>query len=256
MAMYYKYKSFNSIHNEKLFSDSKVYFSNPTELNDPFELSPHILHPEDESEIQQYAEYLVNKAARYENEAGRRKEIERVSDKLREKDFFKSTALYTFKSMGIFCTVSDPKNLLMWSYYSDSHGGFCIGYDFSTEIDHVYHVPSSVEYKDEYPTFSFTDWMNDDHEKLIELFHKIALTKSLGWKHEDEVRFIRNWAEGGFGEYQLKPESIREVILGARISDENKAIIQSWISNHKEHAELYQAHLHDSKYELVLERIN
>jgi hypothetical protein len=144
----------------------------------------------------------------------------------------------------------------MWSYYSNSHAGFCIGYDFSTEVDNVYHLPSEVEYEEEYPTFSFTDWMNDDVDMLIGLFHKRALTKSKEWEHENEIRFIRNWAEGGFGERKLKPESMKEVILGARITDEDRELVISWILKHKMNVEIYQACLHDSRYELLLEKLS
>lgn len=69
---------------------------------------------------------------------------------------------------GIVCLTPNPDNFLMWSHYSASHTGFCIGFDddFVGTIDEV-QIAGSVMYSENVPLYNFFT------DPLAEFAHKI-----------------------------------------------------------------------------------
>lgn len=89
----YKYKAFN-INTINSIQNNYLYFSKPSQLNDPFDIVIEEIH---KSRPDLFEYYSVN-----------------------PNDF------------GVFSTTPINNNKLMWAHYADEHRGICIGYRFNS----------------------------------------------------------------------------------------------------------------------------
>ncbi|WP_323083193.1 MULTISPECIES: DUF2971 domain-containing protein [Klebsiella pneumoniae complex] len=177
--------------------DGTIRASNPSSFNDPSELKidldvnttrsiakkRHRKEGHNKSNFDQWFDGL-NKAKQASVEATRRQLMSRH---------------------GVICLTRNPDNYLMWSHYSASHTGFCIGFDddFVGTIDNVA-LAMSVEYSEKVPVYNyFTD-------PDIELSKKIFFTKHKCWSYENEYRVIVD----SQGIKKFNKSHIKEVVLG------------------------------------------
>lgn len=95
----------------------------------------------------------------------------------------------------VLCLTEDFKNILMWSYYADSHKGYCFEYD-TKEINksiqdsekdglciigNVNYTDKRPESKREVSKFSYTD---------IKFYIDASFNKFSNWSHEKEFRYV------------------------------------------------------------------
>lgn len=95
----------------------------------------------------------------------------------------------------ILCLTHKYNNILMWSYYSQNHQGYCFEYSYANLVDSIIdiHVPGiciygDVNYRLKRPLqrskvdyFSYTD---------LKFYIDATFTKYSEWSHEDECRFV------------------------------------------------------------------
>lgn len=95
----------------------------------------------------------------------------------------------------VFCYTLKNDNILMWSYYSENHEGYCVGYKYLDIIRQIsqLNIPGlillgKVGYKRSRPPmksnvnhFSYTDF---------QLYAQACFTKFEDWRHEDERRIV------------------------------------------------------------------
>lgn len=80
----------------------------------------------------------------------------------------------------VYCLGPDPKNLLMWSHYADSHRGICLEFSLSNKI---FCAALKCEYSSTFPIMTLHD--DSDDAALLSL-----LAKSDVWSYEKEYRLI------------------------------------------------------------------
>jgi Protein of unknown function (DUF2971) len=82
---------------------------------------------------------------------------------------------------GICCFSEIKDNFLMWSHYSDSHKGVCLGFDYEMMIK-------------KFPQFDKVDYNNEpyffDIGEVSKSVEKIILRKATDWHYEKEIRFL------------------------------------------------------------------
>lgn len=129
----------------------------------------------------------------------------------------------------IGCLVTDPKNRLMWSHYSDSHKGFCIEYDFNSLKDEV--LPFPIIYSENRPLVPWKAAIDHTPESIKEATADLTLgllTKDRSWEYENEWRVLLPAAN---------PPDIKvpitAIYLGAHITSENKATLLEIAKNHR-----------------------
>lgn len=116
--------------------------------------------------------------------------------------------LNTAKDSFRICSLSrSPDNQLMWAHYAEGHRGLAIGVeivDSDCEIrDIVYEGPMKIGQH------------NFDAQAPLQVLSR----KLSAWEYEEEVRaFVRNKHYVGV--------SIREVILGSRMSNQDKSLVK------------------------------
>jgi len=112
--------------------------------------------------------------------------------------------------IGLFSLSSIPDNILMWSHYSFNHTGFVVGLDSESLMDkYDFDYIDPIVYQEDYPLIT------GDDDTTIQ-FHKKFFHKSELWKHENEWRISKNHIEKRV--VKLKPETIKQIIVGCRTS--------------------------------------
>lgn len=120
--------------------------------------------------------------------------------------------------LGVYSLAQDsgmPENELMWSFYANSHKGFCVEYDVDRLImsepipQNVDVVP--VSYGKRPPSVTIGDI--NSREKLIA---KMFSSKSKKWEYEKEVRLVYN----SIGIKKYYPQALKAVYFGLAMPEE------------------------------------
>lgn len=97
----------------------------------------------------------------------------------------------------IGCLTTSYENKLMWSHYADSHKGFCIEYDFSTDIKKANSlILLPVVYSDERVQVPFDIKLGDYdrdfnvRKKANTIMFENLFTKDRVWTYENEWRIL------------------------------------------------------------------
>ena len=135
----------------------------------------------------------------------------------------------------------DP-SILMWSHYTASHSGFCLGFDTSDYFRHA----KRVDYTRTRPALRLIygdkaadeDWMTT------------ITTKASCWSYEEEWRIHKNT----HGLWEFPPEQLRQVILGCKIRQKHEEMIQEWLKSRKSTPELFKAEFLEEGFGLQVVR--
>lgn len=203
-----------------LLQSPKVRFTQPTELNDPFECHLTML-PDDI-----IAQHLVvqggknSKNVYFKSNTPDLDEGEVISREL---------LLYRERrrQLGVMSLTEDPENLLMWAHYGDQHRGAVVELDVS------------------HPSFALPTPANLNPPSLLKVLYtdkkivglpdaetllSVLSTKSTDWAYEKEWRLIRSLTEipedsPGVHLVDIDRSAIKKVFLGARFDLEKLELI-------------------------------
>ena len=251
----YKYRSLsemNSEYVERIFTHNEVYFSKPLDFNDPFDCRPKFSIKATEDQIKTYLTDRLSKycpdLSRQQRRAETRKLIKskRFSDRELLRDLENHHRKKVLENTGVFCLSEIPDHILMWSHYSNSHTGICIEFE-ATSHTQFFGLAQKVHYQIEYPIVNI---INDSQEELL---NKALLTKAKFWKYEEEWRIIGQ--DNPPGVYTFPNGLLKGVILGARISKDEKEKVLSWVNTMEFRPSICQAELKDYEYGLNIVRL-
>jgi hypothetical protein len=154
---------------------------------------------------------------------------------------------------GTVCFAKDPTNVLLWSYYAQSHTGIAI--EFRFDLDHYYAFataleaqrvlpfPVEVAYAETFPSINY--YTSTTHERLRGLLG----TKAHAWKHEGEWRIV---LANRSGYLSVPPGFIKAVILGMRISPEHEATVRRWVTDRRPAVELRRVRHRPNSFQLEI----
>lgn len=254
----YLYKYYSPLLIENIFVNKTIRFTPVQEFNDPFEALIGM-------------DNIRNWYVRIENG------IEPIDakDKMERSKNIRELVLGEF---GIFCLSAKHDDIKMWSHYADSHKGFVIKFKmdckFFNEFKENGFGIKQVNYKES--RFNLSE-LQEKLELLkktnqIEninrgILFELVFNKSIVWEHEQEYRLIApyfscvkacknvNVKYTHMGLYPLSPDSISEVILGARMDFSDKERIKHFIEYDDaiKHIKIKEAKLDDINYKIVTE---
>ena len=192
MPLLYKYRTLD---NWRFFLDivvnRRLFAASYLDLNDPME--GYYQYASDKVLSDKYSEAIQQdkEARQLERELTRKKRLLRI------------------------CSLSEePRSTLMWSYYAGGHTGVAIGINSPTR-----HGGRRVE-----PVF-YDNTMKLQIQELEGSIQDVAvkiLTRKLySWRHEAEHRV--------FTEKDFIPVTIKEVMLGCKISDDDKKMVHNLV---------------------------
>ncbi len=144
---------------------------------------------------------------------------------------------------GVFCLCEKPNDIRMWSHYSASHAGVCIG--LSTEIIHTKTRLAKVDYRDSMPVVPLKVALKAGPASFLSF-----LCKSNVWKYEAEWRCFNQ-----SGAHSFPVEIVKTVIFGSKIPDDERSKLMSIIRGYKHDVTVLQARLKRSDYGIDFDRV-
>jgi len=250
----YKYYSIADYRRLEWLKDAllknKVYFSNPSQLNDPFEFHVKFSWEAPKSIVKEYWKKYIDTHNPDINRKQRRDLLSNFVKDQRHPDFQKEmykNALKRYKEIlehiGIFCLSPYNDNMLMWSHYADSHKGVCLQFRRHHRFLKNAEV---VEYSNNIPVVNFVI------DSEITGSMKTYRTKGTKWEYEDEIRVIDIM---GLGERRIPDNLISGIILGCNILDKNKTEIIKTNLARKDSLPIYQAYKEEDTYKVSFKEI-
>ena len=173
----YKYRQIDNF-TESIFRTSSIYFSKPSDFNDPFDCR---ITDGGNYNSQEIIDYLVG--------CGMPKHdavtvaLQNAAEPNKMVSTLERIRADVFDRYGILCLSECPDSILMWSYYSKSHSGFVLGFDV-LEDPPFFVMPLPIRYVPDYPAIRYLV----EKEKLLE---RGMISKSEFWDHEKEIRICK-----------------------------------------------------------------
>lgn len=187
----YKYMAFSD-RTLSMLANNEIYYAPSSAFNDPFDcrVRKEMEFKSDKELISIMAPFEARhqKISLNETKILLSKIVANTKTKelyLKEKsDYFQRVALQSF---GICCFSEEPRDILMWSHYSDSHCDFCIKFNRCPGNILEWAKPVNYPDDDEFPDVNY--WANDEETGMKEVT-KIVLTKARHWQYEKEWRIL------------------------------------------------------------------
>ncbi|HYF66628.1 MAG TPA: DUF2971 domain-containing protein [Ohtaekwangia sp.] len=251
----YKYRDWSNPFQKRLLTDVEIYLSAPNQFNDPFDAAIPFRYDENDLTPENiFLKYL---------EVGKREYPKHNETQLHELafDYQRRNLLFDEhhleeqnsimqrefnKQYGILSLCDNKNNFLMWSHYSNSHKGFCVGFDSEKLFEQTTGQIGPVIYQDEFPKFGL-------FEDLIHQSIKATYTKSSIWAYEKEWRIMKAKISNRI--VKLQNETIKEIILGNKMAQSEKFTIIELAAKQFPGAEVYEIKMHKTKFQLELQRV-
>lgn len=246
-------------------SKNQLYFSDPTEFNDPFDCKVYF---DDKGTKEQWIQWHIN------NKFSREEAIDRINKYFEAEDDLiyprvnkefhtqvRRSLHGDLKKKGlkrVCCFSGTCRSILMWSHYANSHQGICLRFRYEEDTvdgskylslftDQVVKAVSvdrdkeccSPFYKTNITRpcnmFSKVDYqdeippVNIFDSFIIEKIEKCFQTKFREWTYEDEYRVLlpESVLENGLIKYDK--EDLEGVIFGLKINNKNAKLVYETI---------------------------
>ena len=217
---YYHYQPFCKDRLIYLLRNKKLYFSDPHNVNDPWDCKPWFdYRPMLEDPVKREETIAFLRLATPENLANPHRAAYENSLRTDDDALVKSVEEYSrglIEEIGkwrIYCLTPCPVSTLMWSHYSKNHSGICLEFDKNNPL---IEKARPVRYKKEYPEWT-PQGVVDDPLALV-------LTKAMDWSYEREFRIIATSSEGPTrldDNYVTLPDgTLTAIILGCESQNE------------------------------------
>ncbi len=268
----YKYRSWSDVYHKRLLTNCELYFPSPLKFNDPFDSCVALTPYGSKSDILLLGIELLrtqNPGMPYK-EALKRAKIVNKEQNYRNEEMIKEQHRQMLESnYGVCSLTSDFDNLVMWSHYSNSHEGFCIGLDVDLLVHDIYRqIPDyspdklfllcdEVIYYTDYPELWYKLAPKNNDTRTIDEIYREALqplfAKSKQWEYEKEWRLItfqRNDLTLTF----FTP-AIKSIYLGCKMIAKHRAEILTIIEHRYPGLQVYQMKMKAKEFGLDYEQI-
>ena len=231
----YKYYAFDEW-THRIFENNEIYLSSPESFNDPFDSKIRFIYEGSRTDRKRF---LKEWSKKHRPELSRKellvyeKSIRKTGlDRQRVPEVVQKDFIVIRNRIGVFCMSEDKKNILMWSHYANENAGFCL--EFRTN-NAFFSRAHPVEYDRVLPYLNLLEPIWD---KLITKVTLGLLTKAQDWAYEKEWRIVD---VNGVGIHEYPSEALNSVILGCKMSPENKKRIKEWCCAREHRPALYEA---------------
>lgn len=242
--MFYKFRPCSQ-RTWEILLNHELYFSTPSNLNDPLDSSIDIKSEYERTKL------FIESNDPYPDK--RRSFLMMLLDSITKtspitgKEVGLNQAIYEYiLTRGILSLSKNPHDALLWSHYADGHRGLCLGFNETLlDIEHSGHgdvvyyskppyTDKFIELVDEFETFC-RPWegANYPDERGKEFYNKQVDTmlecglfsKSEKWRYEEEFRLV-----APPGNHTFLPAALSEVIIGTKTSSADEKTIRRLLS--------------------------
>jgi len=252
----------------KTLLNNELYFSFPSEFNDPFDCLGYTNCPKDKKSIEAFLNRMKNSDRMSEKQINEIKEMfEKVNYNSEiVKQYFPSESNDIFRNkMIVKCFTSKNDSILMWSHYAQNHKGICLGLEVSQysqdpslyllELDkiNIYNgkptkfLPiDKISYpvSDEIPEFN-------PFETVKQINY--LTTKHKDWQYEQEYRCIMPYESLNTQYVNFKKENLKEIIFGIESSSKDIENIKQILDTYYPNIDCLKAKRVIGKYEIAFD---
>ena len=238
----YRYREVNT-YLEQVLREDKLWLSKPSKFNDPCDCMARVTYPDSKLGWLRVFRHVVQH--RYSHMDLTKRQLDELALEMYHRgdhsEAVNKNLTEVWDSYGLLCLCLRNDSLPMWWTYGNEHQGVCLEFAVK-EPDELFLQMIPVEYAEQVPRPRLD-------EVLVHNTHTLASlsTKSVDWQHEEEWRV---WCQEGAGLYDFNPLMLTGVIMGCRISDEDRDIVTSLVEERLEPTKLYQATPKDNDYGL------
>lgn len=258
----YKFRAYSTEEQKQrvreILVEHKVYFARPTQLNDPFDMSPHLVV-----------------ATREEFLAGAHRYFERNQDisadvRQRQLSYLEACDLedhhrvtqkrireHLDDNYWVFSLAGNRDHPMLWSHYASGHTGLCI--HFRSTAESVFSAAIATIYSEDRAVINLDFF---EPEQRGGALSSTVLRKGDFWSYEDEYRLCRfpDVDYSGLpirfsGQHATIPASnLSGISLGARMSEKHVAELMMLAAEHSPPLPVWQVHESEG-YDLKFRRI-
>lgn len=281
MGTLYKFRSFSNPCHLRLLTDNEVWFSAPSQFNDPFDCNIPLRLDKcpDDWLLERMTEQALSQHPEISSEEARKMakdELSKTGDSkerraLRRSQFKESVSPVT----GVLSLTSHWNHdgaELLWSHYAERYTGFVVGLNEEAMLSWIRELsgvpedatlhdasegldarPAPVEYAEDMPILVPCE------EPEVELIYKLVTHKSKAWCYEDEVRYLMfnfgrdleiNPLSDDDRAQEIPEDAIDEVTLGVNVSTEDAKRTKKILSEKDSKVTLYWARLKEDEFGL------
>lgn len=255
----YKYRSLRGMSShyvERTLLHNEIFFANPADFNDPFDCWPSFSLDGTNDELANYLARRLWSTWKRENPQLNNKELwGRVLDEIEQqrrqggiREAVRQIAEgfpWIRNQIGVYSMSATRRHPLMWAHYADSHRGIC--WRFRHIAQWPFGEANRVDYLDRKPI------VNVLHDSADEQIQKVLIVKGAVWRYEAEWRVFNVPVEGsieGSGVYQFPSPLLEGVILGAKIDQKDKELIERWNEERSRPINIYPASISETEFEI------
>ena len=243
----YKYTRVESF--ESMVSNSSLAFKNPSLFNDPYDCYPNLINFE--SVPDNFRQYYIEKYRPFLSPEII-KRVQNSSDNEVVSSFRDIGFSNELSKIAISCFSEEFDNMLMWSHYSGSHKGVCIGFNLRKlylAIKSYYPALVKVKYNNK---FIRTDYFRNPKEAIGNWYR----FKSDCWSYEKEIRIVlTNLTLDSTKQIYIPitKETISSVYVGSSTESKNESKIRSICLEQLPGAKIYKMCLKKDSFNLFTE---
>ena len=248
----FKYRSWDDPYHKRLLTHCELYFASFDQFNDPFDGAVPFKY--DQEQLTKENIFLkMYEVAKHQNPDWDDKQIHAYCYEHQRRGYLldeqyveslqEDIRTKTNSRFGIVSLAELPNNYLLWSHYSSSHTGFCVGFNSRKLFDATKGMLGPVSYQHDLPLI---DLFGDE----IEFGRKLLFTKGKHWEYEDEYRLVRP----GYSRKKayLPLEVFECLVFGYKMDQKDKFSILELLEEKHPNVTIYEAKLSTSKFELDL----
>lgn len=247
----YKYRDWQDDYHKKIITDYQVFFAEPKSFKDPEDCKNSIrydlLSTREIYEKYLTESYKINRNFKRKQHKGWAVRMYKQSP-LRNKKHIKAHQEQTFNDFnerfGVLSLTANPTNLKMWEDYSNNHTGFCIGFDSLIMFPYL-GGGGPVNYVKSLPIIYPTPKHTFEEQHALLVFSKLEK-----WQYEQEYRthkFHINPLSLEDRQVSLPPESYKELIFGANMTEDIIQDVKSNIPDNLQHMDLKRARFQENE---------
>lgn len=249
MKLYYKYLP---PERTTYLEDELLRYTQPIDLNDPFECLPKKPTEKEFKDIVEKLSGLLPKMGIPLTDNAGKLELEKI---------YREAYQNVNNDIGILSLTKNWNNTLMWAHYTNSHKGFCVGFDPNDEYFQNYLSNDRKKSK----TVKEVVYSDKRVEIPMELGKKKLefepyITKSADWEYEEEVRVIStlnlsdkkiNGNPVDIHLFKVPHKSIKEIVAGANMDKKDEDLIREFCSKNK--VQFFKSKISDEKFNMERE---
>jgi len=194
----YKYRNWTDVNHKNILLENQLYLASPKDFNDPFDcrIAANFKLLDTKEKIQRYIDEATirhfdtlmkqNRDLIYERKRLEDRFMNNIEEVQRdyEAEYFNKRDLY----FGIVSMSSRWNSILMWSHYSDSHKGICVGFwEEKLRKSGFFGAGAQVRYhpQNEFPQID--PFEKDKFENIL----TETQSKAFDWSYEKEFRLSK-----------------------------------------------------------------